>query len=419
MKRFFTQYRGLSRSAYILFFARLVTTMGSFIWPMMTLILSTKLGYSGSEIATIFVVISLVFVPGTILGGKLADVFDKKKIIVVFDIITVTFFFLAASVEPGMSMLVFFVIAGLFATMEGPAHEALTIEISLPKDREKIFSLMYLGFNLGFIFGAMLGGFLIANYLSLAFIIDGITTLLSTVLIVLFVFPVAQDAVKEEDKNEYEDKAEDHETAVDIVRSRKPIMIQLIIIVFMGFIYDQWAFLIPLHMASLFGEVDGPLYFGFLSSFNGFIVIVATPLLTVALAKLFEIPKLILGTSIYAGSFLILLIAPELPIFFIFILFFTLAEVTNMLGSSPYFSRRVPSSHRGRINSYQNIGYMAGSLVGRLATGFIVDYYGFNWAYFLVFLLLLIVVGINVYNYRVDKKVFPKLYIREITQEES
>jgi len=35
----FSQYRGLSRSAYVIFFARVVTNMGAFIWPLLTLIL--------------------------------------------------------------------------------------------------------------------------------------------------------------------------------------------------------------------------------------------------------------------------------------------------------------------------------------------------------------------------------------------
>ena len=408
----FKQYKGLSRSAYVLFFARLVTTMGSFIWPMMTLILSTKLGYSGKEIAFIFLIISVVFLPATVLGGKLADKFNKKKIIIVFDLITVTFFFLSASVEPGMKMLIFFTIAGLFATMEGPSHEAITVETSLPKDREKIFSLMYLGFNLGFIVGAMLGGFLIAHHLSIAFIIDGITTLISTVLIVLYVNPIKKEDIKKEDENVYEEKALDTDTGVSIIKNRKPIMIQLVIIVFMGFIYDQWSFLIPLHLAALYGVENGPLYFGFLASFNGFVVIVSTPILTIALSKLFEIPKLLIGTSLFAISFLVLLLAPELSIFFIFMFLFTVGEVVNMLGSSPYFSRRVPSSHRGRISSYQNIGYFVGSIIGKLATGYIVDEYGFNYAYTLVVILLIIVLCMTFINYNVDKKTFPKLYIR-------
>ena len=42
IKSMFFQYRGLSRAAYILFLGRMITNMGTFIWPLLTLILSPK-----------------------------------------------------------------------------------------------------------------------------------------------------------------------------------------------------------------------------------------------------------------------------------------------------------------------------------------------------------------------------------------
>lgn len=41
MKRIFTQYSGLKREIYILFVGNLVTAMGSFVWPMLTFLLTT------------------------------------------------------------------------------------------------------------------------------------------------------------------------------------------------------------------------------------------------------------------------------------------------------------------------------------------------------------------------------------------
>ena len=35
---FFSQYRGLRRENYVLFFGRIVTNMGSMVWPMLTMI---------------------------------------------------------------------------------------------------------------------------------------------------------------------------------------------------------------------------------------------------------------------------------------------------------------------------------------------------------------------------------------------
>ena len=36
MKQLLTQYGGLKREIYVLFIGKLVTAMGSFVWPMLT-----------------------------------------------------------------------------------------------------------------------------------------------------------------------------------------------------------------------------------------------------------------------------------------------------------------------------------------------------------------------------------------------
>ena len=407
----FKQYSGLSKSAYVLFFARLVTSMGSFIWPMMTLIMSLKLGYDEKEIALIFLIVSVVFLPGTIIGGKLADKFNKKKIIIIFDLISVIFFVLCALVEPGNLMLAFFCLAGLFATMEGPAHEALATEASLPKERDKFFSLTYLGFNIGFIVGAALGGFLITNHLSLAFIIDGATTLTSTILIILFVVPIKRETIKEEDKNKYED-AEHKDNSIGILRRRKSIMYQILLVAITAFIYDQWVFIIPLQMAEIFGEVNGPLFYGFIASFNGFVVIIATPLLTYLFRKIFEIPKIITALVLYAVAYAFLINVEQLPMFFVFIFLFTIGEILNSISFNPFLSRRIPSTHRGRINSYIGIFAFTGTIAGKLLIGELVSSYGFNTGYTTIIVFSLMAAILTYFNYLLDKRLFPDLYVR-------
>ena len=49
MKRIFQMYGGLRKEVYILCFGRFVTAMGSLIWPMLTLILKSKLGFKTLE----------------------------------------------------------------------------------------------------------------------------------------------------------------------------------------------------------------------------------------------------------------------------------------------------------------------------------------------------------------------------------
>ena len=76
----FSQYRGLRREIYTLSFGTMVTHLGSMVWPIMTMILSQKLGFTAAEISYYFVITGLISLPASLLGGKLADRFNKKYI---------------------------------------------------------------------------------------------------------------------------------------------------------------------------------------------------------------------------------------------------------------------------------------------------------------------------------------------------
>ena len=68
-----SQYKSLRQEIYVLFFGRVVTNMGSMVWPMLTMIMSQKLGMNASTIAVVMVLSGVLLVPANILGGKLAD----------------------------------------------------------------------------------------------------------------------------------------------------------------------------------------------------------------------------------------------------------------------------------------------------------------------------------------------------------
>ena len=68
-------YRGLPRSVYTLFVATVVNGAGIFVFPFMALILTRRFGLSEKETGDIVFLTTVAYVPGTLLGGRLADRF--------------------------------------------------------------------------------------------------------------------------------------------------------------------------------------------------------------------------------------------------------------------------------------------------------------------------------------------------------
>ena len=404
--KFIQQYKNLSKEIYILFFGRIVTSMGSLIWPLLTLILKNKLGYSATTIATLTMAMSILQFPMMLLGGKLADTLNRKWIIVICDLVTVTAYIICGILPLSNFSIALFYLAGVFATIEGPSYDALVADLSDSESREKAYSLQYLGMNLGLVLSPTIGGLLFENYLWLAFILTGLATLSSTILILLF---IKRLSVEKKNISAYEEKRE-NESVFRILRERKALILYALVCGFGGIVYAQFNYLLPLNMENLYGA-KGATLFGMLTSTNALVVIIATPLITSFMSRLMDVRKIFVGESlIVLGLFGYRFVQGAIGLYFILMIIFTIGEVFNTLGHQPYMTRRIPSTHWGRVNSFVNTvsGFCSG--VGNILIGKIVDTSGYDVAWFVVGIIGAVAITLIVLLNLLDKRQFKLLY---------
>lgn len=415
MKQLITQYAGLKKEIYILFIGKLVTAMGSFVWPMLTFFLTTKLGLSDGVATLLMATASVLSFPAALLGGKLADRFSRKWIIIIFDCVTVSMYLLAAVLPLTIFTAVLLFLAGLFQTIESPAYDALNADYSTTAQREKAYSLSYLGFNLGFIVGASLSGLLFEKFVRLAFCLNGVAIFTSTVLIFFFVH--AKNAISEDAQalqmhySEYEQPVDEKLSVVKVLKSR-PVLIGMLLI---GCVASMPSYLVgillPLQLKETMGQTGAAIY-GYLNSLNGFVVIVFTPILTIVLKKLTEIPKVILGLLLFVAGVAFFSYTTAVAVLFVGMFVFTLGEVVTVLGNNPYSSRRVPASHRGRIGGISSVVHSVFSSLTQYLISFLLIATGSNyrllWTVFMICGLAAAV--LYLFMYGPDKRTFPKLY---------
>lgn len=415
MKQIISQYGGLKKEIYVLFVGKLVTAMGSFVWPMMTFLLTTKLGFSDGVATMLIATAGTISLPVALLGGKLADRFPRKNIIILFDCLTVSLYVLASLMPIGYHTAVIIFFASLFQTMESPAYDALTADYSSTRQREKAFSLDYLGFNLGYVFGASIGGMLFENHTNLAFLLNGLSIFVSTALIFLFVKPenaISDSDAEEESYSEYEKPVADSLPILAVLKQRKVLIAMMLIGCFASLTNNTVGIVLPLQLKEHMGQAGAALY-GNLNSLNGLVVILFTPLLTMVLKRLTEIPKSILGLALFLAGMVLFMVSQQKWLLFVGMFIYTLGEVVSVLGSNPYMSRRIPASHRGRIGGVTSVLF---------AVFFSLTQYGIS-AVLLVAegnytLLWMIFIGCGLVAelfycmaYPADKKRFPLLYI--------
>ena len=406
--KLFSQYKGLRQEIYILFFGRVVTNLGSMVWPMLTMIMNQKLGLNASAIAIVMVLAGVLLVPANILGGKLADRFNKKKIIVIFDILSIVCYIICGIVPLSIVTIVLMLTAGVGQNLEGPSYNALLADLTTTADREKAYSLMYLGANLGLVLSPTIAGFLFKDYLWLSFIISGIAIGCSTLLIALKIKDITP--VKDTSSESVYQKSRSDVSIFTVLKENKVVVLFTVTMALYYSAYHQYTYLMPLDMGSVHGESGAALY-GTVSSLNCIIVVIFTPIITRLLSNILNTKKIFIGQGlVMIGYITFIVFLGRIPVYYAAMLLFTWGEIITTISEGPYTSKRIPASHRGRINGVSSVLGFAFSSASQLSVGHLYDYNGSGAAWTLVIGMVAAAMILTLILIHLDRRAYPALY---------
>lgn len=409
LKNHFSMYTHLPKEIYVLAFGKIMTSMGALIWPMLTLIMSEKLNLNGQTIGMYMMMFSMFMGPFYLLGGKLADKYNKKHIIVTFDLIGNSLYFVCAVLPISMTTLYLLAIASVFQSMEQPAYDALIADLTTYKDRERAYSLNYLAMNLGLVMAPMLGGMLFNNYLNLSFFINGLADISSTLLLFIFIKNVKNTVQDNKTVNEYE-KGEAG-SIFKVFSQRKLFFLLFIISGIAAMIYNQFNFLMPLHMEEAF-RGTGAFKFGILASINAVVVVIGTPIVTKRLSGVTDVRIMYFGQLLESvGLAFFIFVNRYFVIAVVGIIIFTTGEIFGSISKTPYLTKRIPETHRGRVLSITN---SCAGLIGILSNyviGILIDYYTFHTVWIIIAAIGVVVMILYSIYLRLDKKAYPGLYL--------
>ena len=408
LKKHFSMYAHLPKEIYVLAFGKIMTSMGALIWPMLTLIMSEKLGLNGQTIGLYMMLFSLVMGPFYLLGGKLADKYNKKHIIVTFDLIGNSLYFVCAVLPMSMTTLYLLAIASLFQSMEQPAYDALIADLTTYRDRERAYSLNYLSMNLGLVLAPTIGGMLFNDYLSLSFFINGLADISSTLMLLIFIKNVKITDRDHKSMNEYE-KGETG-SIFKVFSERKLFFLLFVISGIAALIYNQFNFLMPLHMEEAF-RGSGAFKFGILTSINAVVVVIGTPILTRKFSGVIDIRIMYLGQLLESlGLAFFIFVNHHFVTAVAGIIIFTTGEILGSISKTPYLTKRIPETHRGRVLSITTSCAGLIGVLGNYVIGTFIDYYTFRTVWIIIAVIGLFVMSLYSIYLRLDRKAYPGLY---------
>ena len=409
--KYFRPYLELSRTVYILFFARIINSIGSFVYPLLAILLTLKLGFSEDAAGRITTIAIATGGIGLLLGGRLSDRLGRKKILVTGSFLGAACFTVCAFLGTS-HMIPYFLIAGnFFSLMQYPAVNAMLIDKTDKKTRQNAFSLLYLGTNIGIAVGPLMAGFLINDYLFLFFMIDAATTIISLIPILLWV----KDTLPTEEEKESvpEDDSERAEIGnIFKVLLRRPVLIAFIFIsIIYSMVYAQYSFGVPLFADHVFG-LYGPRYYGIIMTVNAVLVVVFTIFIVSFTARIRPLINISIAGILLALGFGMLYFSEALYLFLISTFLWTMGEILFTVNTSVFVANNSPISHRARFNSVVFFVSQSGFALAPLITGQLIVSIGIVNIWPIIFLLAVAASLIMLGLYSFQKKVSLKQGIK-------
>lgn len=382
------EYSSLPRSIYVLFIVRIVNAMGNFIYPFLTFFLTQKIGLSPSRAADFFILASIMSMLGSLLGGKLADHFGRKKLMLSFQGVAAMFYFSCAFLGNSIAIPFLLSAASFFNGAAQPANSAMVTDLTNKDNRKSAFSLLYLGINLGFAVGPKIAGELYNYNSDLIFFGNSIAIIIS---IFLVGFLVKETAPTREDietsKAFNDDESADSSNVFTALLRRPTLLLFLVGRTINQLIYATIGFAIPLQMSQTFGESMGPSHYGSLMAFTGWVVITCTLPTIKITGKNRAVVNMAMAAVFYGVGFGMIGFISNYWLFLLSGLIFTLGEILEVTNGGIYVANHSPINHRGRFNAIIPLLTGAGAMFGPKFFGIYIEAFGLRNLWILCFVL--------------------------------
>ena len=387
MKDIIKAYKGLQKEVYILCSATLINRLGDFVVPFLTLFLTVKLNMSAVTSGIIVTCASLISIPSSLIGGKISDSIGRKKVYILGQGLSAIFLIICGLCENHYLTIGLIFLSTFFNGMVRPAFSALLIDY-LPRDeRQEGISLNYLCINIGVAIGPVIAGFLFNKCLPLLFIGDGITSLISVVL----VFKTIKEKYNEYINEESEDinEAREEGNVIQVFFKRPQLLMFFGLLLIYQFIYSQNIFVLPLTVNDVLGS-NGAEVFGYMMSLNALTVVFLTVFITTALKNYHHLICMVLSGIAFAIGYGMLSFTNSIIGFFISTFIWSLGEIMNSIRIGVFVADNSPINYRARISAVQNIVYWIGSSLSTSVGGVMVSSLGVKYIWVGIFVIALI-----------------------------
>jgi MFS family permease len=236
--------KAIPRPVWNLAFATFVNRVGSMVLPFLVIYLTRHLGFTlahAGYVMAMYGIGALIISP---TAGHLCDKYGPVRIMKLSLLATGVLLLFMPLIRSPLLVTIAVVGLSLVAEMFRPASMAAITQFVNPEQRKPAYALSRLAINLGMSVGPAVGGFLAAISYDFLFWIDGFTSLLAFIFLMIFKFP---------EKITEQPAKSDQSVHVGSILQDTRYLVFLVSIVPISFVFFQHIFAMPLYMVQDMG----------------------------------------------------------------------------------------------------------------------------------------------------------------------
>jgi predicted MFS family arabinose efflux permease len=379
MKKLYNSYlasfKGLPTEVWWLSLITLINRAGTMVIPFLSLYLTKDRGFSLELVGWTMTAFGLGSVFGAYIGGWLTDKIGPFKTMVFSLASSGVFYILMMFAQSFWAIAIMIFIVVLLADLFRPASFTALRAYTTEANQTRSTSLIRLSINLGFSAGPAIGGYLIYHFgYSSLFWVDGITSLLATLLLMYILHPKRSTQIEKQV----------FDTKPASAYSDHFYLYFVFGLVLFAFVFLQYFSTLPYYYSEDYGLSEKSI--GLLLGFNGLLIFAIEMPVVHYLEKRNSnaLHYVFMGAVLLLLSFIVLQFGHHVSLLWIGITLMSLAEVIAFPFANSFALSR---SKRGRTGQYMALFSLSFSIAHIFAhnSGFqLIAHVGFNLTWWII-----------------------------------
>ncbi|WP_335872001.1 MDR family MFS transporter [Bacillus sp. 2205SS5-2] len=382
----FKSLREMDRNVWIRFIGEGINGIAfMMLMPFFALYLKDKVD-SLVLVGVVMAVAPIASVFGTMVGGKMADVYGRKPVMVGSmvgnGIVMMGFVFF----DTFWMFMILSVFLGFFNSLFHPAASAMVADVTAPEKRTEAFGLLRMGHNIGAATGPLLGASIIVISKSIVFMIAAGTTLLYAAIVAFFIYESLPKKERKESLLEVDETEEKLPSPFKVLMQDKLLLLFVLTGVVISMSFSQTEGMLPLHFDNELKHLPETLNpFPYLLAFNGLLVVLFQFPISSWAGKKKVGSVMLLGASLFGIGQIAIAWFPTLffqqrtdfsmilLIMLVVYAVYTLGEMIMSPVQMTFIANLAPEHLRGTYMGAAGLQWILGGAIGPLISGFLLD----------------------------------------------